>query len=219
MGLVGEVSPLTDDDEIESVASGKCVDFIGCIILANKFLVREPIIEEVDGFNQSSSRPKVPKNVGYLITPTKKLKLNRMRSTVPESQPPTFTPLKHRIEDRHLQDSDRYTWFSDIALLSKYLDPRDIQLSRLNGRLQQMALYDVYPKTEYLVGLKNSDKPEDKKVRSSKHGVDQSDSKSTNSWLVRLAGFSKFLLSTWRPQKIVWRWSERTCPWRRLNDL
>jgi hypothetical protein len=146
-------------------------------------------MEEDDGFKERSSRPKVPNRVGYLITPTKKP--TRKRSMLPESQPPTFTPLKNRIEDRHLQDSDRHTWFEDIARLSKYLAPQSLDLDKLNRRLQEMAFLDVYPNAQYLLGFKNSDKPEDKKVRSSKRGVDQSDAESSNSWLPRFSGLSK----------------------------
>ena len=129
-------------------------------------------MEEDDEIENSSSQHGVPKNVGYLITPTKKP--TRRPPMRPVSQPPTFTPLNHRIEDRHLNDSDRETWFKDIARLNRYLDP-EIQLSKLNLRLQQMALLDVYPNTQYLDRMVKSAEPEDQKVRSPNYGVDQSD--------------------------------------------
>jgi hypothetical protein len=83
------------------------------------------------------------KNVGYLITPTKK---------PGSTQPIMFTTVKQRT----LRDDEAQLWFERVASLLQYLKG-DVEYDKFNKQLQQLALSDVYPNTQYLKELKRSD--------------------------------------------------------------
>jgi hypothetical protein len=105
------------------------------------------------------------KNVGYLITPRKQPYGKRPMSPDP-SPPVSLTPLKRDSEwyRSRVSDEDYPIWFRDISLLSKYIKEGNVNLDKLNARIQELVVTDVYPTTGYLLRLMESERYEDKKV-------------------------------------------------------
>jgi hypothetical protein len=97
----------------------------------------------------------------YLITPMR----NKPRASAPpqptrhhELRPPTPTPpytlrpLKNPITRAHLKADAKREFFINLGSLLKYADVQGnkINLEKINGRVQEMAFYGIYPEAESL---------------------------------------------------------------------
>lgn len=105
------------------------------------------------------------KKVGYLITPQKQPYGKRPMPPY-QSPPVSLMPLKHDSKwlRSRISDEDYKIWFQDISLLSKYIKVGEIDLNKLNARIQELVVTDVYPTTGFLLKLMKSERYEDKKV-------------------------------------------------------
>ena len=113
----------------------------------------------------SAGTPKKVKKTGYLFSPKK----IRCHEAPPPSSPMcSLKPLKHHIPQSRLSDETNRTFFVSLTVLLKYLMKKPVNLVKFNHKIQLIALYDVYPKVEWLSELLGSEKKEDNIVSAAK---------------------------------------------------